>query len=52
MSTRNVFRASLLVVLAACASDEMTQTPAPADFGGGTDAFGTCLLYTSPSPRD
>jgi hypothetical protein len=32
----------VLTVLAACASDDMTQTPAPADFGGGkgTDAFG------------
>ena len=29
-----------------------TPTPTPPDGGGGGGEGGTCLLYTSPSPRD
>ena len=28
------------------------QMPSDKTIGGGDDAFNTCLLYTSPSPRD
>ena len=64
----NLFALGVLLVLASCGKEEpipktnsdfivgsWVLTDAmidPPDFATGSDLYATCLLYTSPSPRD